>query len=246
MKILIYNDKGCSASSVESIFLALHQEGVQKKYKVDFINQNQLSEAAWMDETALLIFPGGLDKAYHQALTGKPNSQIRCYVESGGAYLGICAGGYYGSASIEFERGNPLEIIEKRELAFFPGIAAGPAYGLGQFCYRSAKEAKIAALELTSQEKAAAYYYGGCYFADAEKYSNTAVIARYREVASQPAAVIHCTIGKGRAVLCGVHPEYSSQFMNPLVSPLFPALRRAEPSRKALFSLILSHLLEKN
>ena len=37
-------------------------------------------------------------------------ARIRKFVEGGGAYLGLCAGAYFGCRHIEFERGTPLEV----------------------------------------------------------------------------------------------------------------------------------------
>jgi len=41
----------------------------------------------------------------------KGNKLIREYVEQGGMYLGLCAGGYYGAQKVEFEVGTPLEVL---------------------------------------------------------------------------------------------------------------------------------------
>src|SRR5439155_581244 len=84
---------------------------------------------------SLFIMPGGRDQPYHAGLQGEANQQIRAFVEEGGAYVGICAGAYYGSARVEFDRGFPLEVCEERELCFFSGTAVGPAYGKGTFAY---------------------------------------------------------------------------------------------------------------
>ena len=83
----------------------------------------------WEQETDLIIIPGGRDVPYHNHLQGEPNQRIRRFVENGSSYLGICAGGYYGSQEVVFEEGGELEVIDKRELAFFPGRAVGPAFG---------------------------------------------------------------------------------------------------------------------
>ena len=50
------------------------------------------------------------------------------YVKSGGSYLGLCAGAYYGCARVVFEPGTPLEVVGGRELQFFPGTARGAAF----------------------------------------------------------------------------------------------------------------------
>lgn len=50
------------------------------------------------------------------------------YVESGGAYLGLCAGAYFACSRVVFEPGLPLEVVGPRELCFFGGIARGSVY----------------------------------------------------------------------------------------------------------------------
>lgn len=50
------------------------------------------------------------------------------FVHSGGSYLGLCAGAYFGCSRVVFEPGTPLEVVGDRELAFFPGIARGAAF----------------------------------------------------------------------------------------------------------------------
>ena len=73
--------------------------------------------------------PGGADLPYCTHLNGHGNSLIRGFVESGGSYLGLCAGAYYGCGHVEFELGNPsMEVQGPRELRFFPGTAKGSVY----------------------------------------------------------------------------------------------------------------------
>eukprot|EP00899_Mesostigma_viride_P023006 jgi/Mesvir1/3890/Mv19837-RA.2 len=72
--------------------------------------------------------PSGTRRPYCLLLNGDGTSRIRRYVESGGAYLGICAGGYFGCGYVEFDKGGPLEVLGPRELRFFPGVARGPVY----------------------------------------------------------------------------------------------------------------------
>ena len=46
----------------------------------------------------------------------------------GGAYLGLCAGAYYGCSPVVFEPGSALQVVGDRELRFFPGTGEGAAY----------------------------------------------------------------------------------------------------------------------
>lgn len=242
-KILIYRDEGAHPLCVRALFRALRQENIDKHYAISYVDCKDLHGKEWQYKTRLLIFPGGRDIPYDRALKGSANQHIRQFVLQGGSYLGICAGGYYGCAKVEFEKGNPLEVIEDRELQFFPGIAQGPAYGPGEFCYQSEKGARIALLDLPSG-KSAAYYNGGCVFLDAKTYSHVQVLACYRDIIDQPAAIIQCYVGRGRAILCGVHPEYSGYSAvskDPFFTSLLPQLQQIEAERKALFNSLLQN-----
>lgn len=157
-----------------------------------------------LQKFSTLIMPGGRDRPYHAELKGRGNSLIREFVEAGGTYLGICAGAYYGSDWVEFEKGYPLEVFEKRELGFFKGSAIGPAYGKGIFEYGSEKGALSARL-IAREKTFHSYYNGGPYFSG--DFTNVKILARYMDLPDQPPAIIECTVGKGKAILSGVHIE---------------------------------------
>lgn len=215
-KILIYRDKGADPFCVASLLAALQQEAVDEFYELGWADKALLQTPVWQEDTHLLIFPGGRDIPYHRALQGAANGHILDFVRQGGRFFGICAGAYYGSAIIEFEMGSEMEVVAERELKFFPGIARGPAYGAGKFSYQNQQGAQMAALELCPSFckaiTAAAYYNGGCAFIEAEKYSTVSVIGRYADLDETPAAIVECAVGAGKALLCGVHPEYSATY----------------------------------
>jgi glutamine amidotransferase-like uncharacterized protein len=244
-KIVIYGDKGASDFCIASLLSALKYEKIDRKYSIAVVDRHFFKNTNWRHCTHLVIFPGGSDTPYHDNLKGLGNSNIRDFVENGGNFLGICAGGYYGSSVIEFELNTPLEIIAERELEFFPGVAQGPAYGINQFDYRSEKGARIAKIHLPSPDmpyESAAYYNGGCAFLNAEKYHTVSVLAQYADIEGQPAAIIKCHVGKGQAILSGVHPEYSSHYKftkKHIKNSLFLALQAIEKKRHALFSSIM-------
>lgn len=250
-RILIYKDQGTHLFGLKSLLFGLQQLEIGSHYTFQWADKKLLISDTWQKNTKLLIFPGGRDIPYHQALKGAGNHSIRKFVKEGGRFLGICAGGYYGSAFIEFEKGGPLEVLEKRELKFFPGVAAGPAYGLQKFCYQSQRGAQIAQLSLFSANtcsfsKSASYYNGGCAFINAQTYSNTTIIARYLDIKHEPAAIVKCQVGKGIAILSGVHPEYSSLYTptKAMLPPLlFTALEQIELARLSLFKSLFQVLL---
>lgn len=244
-KILIYCDEGASLFSVSSLLLALKQEKADQTHLLEFADKELLYETTWKKDTDLLIFPGGRDLPYSQSLKGESNHNIVEFVQNGGRFLGICAGGYYGSSMVDFERGGPLEVLGERELKFFPGTARGPAYGLRKFRYTCSQGAQIAQLS-SSSITTAAYYNGGCAFIQAENYSNVSIIARYKDIEDEPAAIIKCQVGVGQVILSGVHPEFSAYFegtINHIKGSHFLALKGIENERRTLFKSLLSQMI---
>lgn len=189
-------------------------------YAVIPINETVILKEPWGPTCALLVVPGGADLGYCRVLNGEGNRRISDFVRRGGAYLGLCAGSYYGSSKCEFEVGNkPMEVIGSRELSFFPGTCRGGAFK--GFEYHSEKGARAAVLRVTKgafEEDGpatfASYYNGGGVFVDAEKVTGrkVEVLASYDEEldvdgGESKAAVILCHVGDGKALLSGPHPE---------------------------------------
>ena len=176
----------------------------------------------WTASCALLVIPGGADLPYCRTLNGEGNRRICQYVERGGAYLGLCAGGYYGSKRCEFEVGNKkMEVVGDRELAFYPGTCRGLAYP--GFVYHSELGARAVELRVDKTlltegsvpNVFRAYYNGGGVFVDAPKYKDRGVevLASFTEklnvdAGEGSAAVVYCKVGDGAAVLTSPHPEY--------------------------------------
>lgn len=181
-----------------------------------------------MTTCAMLVMPGGADMGYCRTLNGAGNRRITQFVRNGGRYLGLCAGGYYGSKSCEFEVGDKtMEVIGDRELAFYPGICRGGAFP--GFVYHSEAGARAAEVEVaedalttgtgTVPSTFRSYYNGGGVFVDAASLADKGieVLAGYTEKLNVDggegaAAVVYCKVGNGAAVLTGPHPEYVLNF----------------------------------
>lgn len=185
------------------------------------VTADMLVQDPWTATCALLVVPGGADLGYCAALNGAGNRRIDQFVKRGGAYLGFCAGGYYGCGRCEFEVGNKdLEVIGGRELAFFPGTCRGCAFP--GFVYHSESGARAAELKVSKDALSAgnvptvfrSYYNGGGVFVDAPRYAEKGVevLASYTEELNVnpgegTAAVVYCKVGDGAAILTGPHPE---------------------------------------
>ena len=156
---------------------------------------------------------------YCRTLNGEGTWKIQQYVRRGGSYIGFCAGGYFGSAKCEFEIGNKaMEVIGRRELAFFPDTCRGCAFK--GFVYHSEAGAKAVELRVTKGAFKAgvvpqafrSYYNGGGVFVDAVRHQDQGVeiLASYTEeldVEGGSAAVVYCKVGEGGVLLTGPHPE---------------------------------------
>ncbi len=235
MKIKLYIDQGVDRTLTPFL--------VKQLDDVSSIQSKQLIRSDWEEETDLLIMPGGRDVPFDIKLRGEGNRRIRQFIEQGGAYLGICAGAYYGCKKVEFDVGQPLEVQGVRELVFFPGVASGPAFGPGTFRYGTEWGTK-AALISYQNDSLRTYFNGGCTFVDAEAHTHVDILSRYLEIEGEPPAIIKLGIGKGNVILSGVHFEIGCDYPS-LDGDLKSALISNELKRKVLFTHIFN-LLNKN
>ncbi|MEC7838453.1 MAG: BPL-N domain-containing protein [Chlamydiota bacterium] len=251
-KIVVYSDEGVGPIGLRHLMHSLKNEPRLENFEIKRSKKDLFNTDSWIDDTALLIFPGGRDVFYQKALKGLANQRIYDYVSAGGKYLGICAGGYYGANSITFEKGYPLEVVDTRELRFFPGEARGSVYGGGLFRYGSESGSRAANLKWVHRDEDkgsefTVYFNGGCAFVDAGKYTNVQTLAKYEDIAERPAAIVKCSVGNGTAILCGVHPEYSPKFLDhndPYLHIVHKKLDQGDVKRQHLFGKLLFYLLE--
>ncbi|KAF1814851.1 class II aaRS and biotin synthetase [Eremomyces bilateralis CBS 781.70] len=221
--VLVYSGNGSTVESVRHCVYSLRRL-LSPHYAVIPVTGDVLVKEPWMSSCALLVIPGGADAAYCRTLDGEGNRRIKRYVQGGGAYLGFCAGGYYGSKRCEFEVGSKrMEVIGDRELAFFPGICRGLAFP--GFVYNSEAGARAVELSVNSEALGSdsglsktfrSYYNGGGVFVDAQELvgKGVEVLASYTEPlkvdsGEGAAAVIFCKSGSGRIILTGPHPEFA-------------------------------------
>lgn len=213
-----------NGSTVESVRHCLYtlRRLLAPNYAVIPVTGDMLIKEPWTASCAALVIPGGADQGYCKTLNGEGNRRIRQFVERGGVYIGLCAGGYFGSKRCEFEVGNKLlEVVGDRELAFYPGIARGCAFP--GFVYHSEKGARAVDLKVDKSVLTAgtvpnvfkSYYNGGGVFVDAPKFreQGVEVLASYTEPlavdsSEGSAAVVYCKVGQGAALLTGPHPEF--------------------------------------
>lgn len=234
-KILIYDNDPESTGpvSVAELYTSLLAV-VDSQYHIERVNSACLNYQDWSLNTALLVIPGGRAKPHYLNLAAGGNQKIIDYVQAGGQYLGLCAGGYYGAAQTVFERGGDLEVYDTGPLNFYSGIAEGPAYGLGKFQYQKETGAALATICFENSENdlrsLQVYFNGGCFF-HGHNDQNVKILARYQDIKDQPIAIVECRVGAGKAILSGVHFEYSHPYLE-------------QTSRLQFFAGIMKRLLD--
>ncbi|KAH6617762.1 biotin-protein ligase [Chaetomium sp. MPI-SDFR-AT-0129] len=233
LNVLVYTGTGSTLGSVRHSIYTLRRL-LGPNYAVTPLTESALLKEPWAPTCALLVFPGGADLGYCRVLNGEGNRSIAQYVRRGGAYLGFCAGGYYGCKRCEFEVGDKegLEVVGSRELGFFPGTCRGGAFR--GFRYHSEDGARAAGVEVVKGAFAEGeeelpdgfrcYYNGGGVFVDADKLAETSskvqVLATYTEdiaveAGETKAAMVYCKFGEGAVILTGPHPEFDAVNLSP-------------------------------
>ncbi|KAF3934396.1 hypothetical protein ABW20_dc0108618 [Dactylellina cionopaga] len=241
MNVLVYSGLGTTAESVKHCLDTL-RKFLSPRYAVAPISADAIIQGRWLSTCSLLCLPGGADLGFCKALNGTGNRYIQQYVRRGGKFIGFCAGAYFASADIEFEKGDPsLEVTGTRELRFFPGLCQGAAFK--GFRYNSEAGARACILAVTGKlldmgapVAFTSYYNGGGIFVDAEMLADKGVeiLARYKDIdvgqedTRGNVAAVGCQVGAGYAFLIGTHPEFAAEALNRSLGPYPDALKELE------------------
>ncbi|WWC68621.1 biotin-[acetyl-CoA-carboxylase] ligase [Kwoniella pini CBS 10737] len=255
-QVLVYSGPGVSPLSLSHTILTLSLL-LLPHYTVQPVTPELLSSQPWEPSCALLVIPGGRDLPFVEELTikRKVTKRIKEYVDEGGRYLGICAGAYFGTSQVKFDVGGSMEVTGNRDLAFFPGSSEGPTYPGFQYASENGSRAVSLFLEPSSSSSNSThrsidhvYYNGGGHFIlPSPTPSNTQVLARYADVEGEPIAAVLTKNGKGKSVLCSLHPEYplndppARLAINKLEHP--PEVEEIEASDKARIEWVEELLL---
>lgn len=229
--IFFYCDKGVNRSLLNMLISQL------SKFSCHKISAKGVLQDGWQKKCDLFVISGGRDLPYVEKLKQEGCQKIRDYVLSGGRFLGICAGAYFASSFVEFDKGGKLEVLGRRDLRFFNGKAVGPVFGVNTFRYNSefgVRAPLICYKDENGELLLKVYYNGGCYFDT--KIARYNLLAKYLEL-DKP-SIIKCNVGDGKAILSGVHFEYSPLLSKNPVQELVDE----EEKRKRLFKSIFDQL----
>ncbi|XP_069134168.1 uncharacterized protein [Argopecten irradians] len=166
--VAVYLGEGACEQNAQVVIETLKTHLKENYYVFKYISPEETIEGSWKKSTALYVIGGGYDLGYIRALGDKGTQEIRQYVSEGGAYLGLCAGSYFGCDYIEFDKKGPQEVCGERILKFFPGLCVGPVWG--PYNYGSESGARAALVDYfdkgtqLSPTTLRAYFNGGGMF----------------------------------------------------------------------------------
>ena len=147
-----------------------------------------------------IVMPGGWS-VFQRAAAGKEGlDAIRCFVEKGGTYLGVCAGAYLAAKDVRWQGGTypyPLILFDGIAEGSLPEVAAWPKAGDVRVKVTAAGRRR----GIATAGEGVFHYKGGPRFVGG---TAVEVLAQY---ADGTAAIIARPFGKGEVVLNGVHFE---------------------------------------
>lgn len=197
--VLIYSDDGTWEDGIIALEHFFDNQNIthNRIYAAD-LNANE-----WNKEAKAILFPGGYSYNYQLAITLAAVDSIRTYVANGGGYIGICAGAYFASKTVDWEgEAYPYE------LALFDGTATGSLNYVApwpNYVMTDIKLNKQNPISGNDKSKISVLYYGGPIFTPNAGVS-VDTVATWNSADNTP-AVINFEYENGRVLLLGPHLE---------------------------------------
>lgn len=196
--VAVYNGRGAWNESVAGFENFLDWKGISwEEVRARDINEHDLRPLY-----KVLFMPGGYAATYSQAIKESGLENIRNFVDSGGAYLGTCAGAYFAADYSVWAD----ETVDY-PLGLFQGYVEGADQEIGfgdTWLMTLLRMNKSNLINTFEPDTTYMLYYGGPRFV-VHRGQPVDVLATY-EVGREPAA-INFTYGSGRVALLGTHPE---------------------------------------
>ncbi|MCC7075626.1 MAG: hypothetical protein IT198_00730 [Acidimicrobiia bacterium] len=168
-----------------------------------------------------LVAPGGWAWWRNRFVTAAGESGIRAFVESGGNFVGFCAGAYWAADAVTFAEGDRDYQTYEYDLALWPGTTMGP---LAWMPWNGGTNANLDAVAIdTSNPTMAAigvpgevrlFYAGGPWFvadpapAGLEVWGRAvAPVGAATTDGTGEATIVRYGVGAGNVILFAYHPE---------------------------------------
>jgi len=198
--ILIYDGAIADKDGVKKVTQMAEEKGYEVEYISNIANlPDRLSGAK-----AFVI--GGTQDDTGDLLKDLYNVQddLKKYIENGGNYLGICGGAYVASKGSQWEDGyeTGIKLVDIESFAY-DGKYTDP---------------QIISITWLETQRTIYYQYGPA-FAKSNIPTNSTIYAYYNNE-NQDVAAFLTTLGKGKIILFGPHPEADSTWLIDTPEPL--------------------------
>jgi glutamine amidotransferase-like uncharacterized protein len=192
------------ASSSTSSRTALQSMFSWMNASVDILYASDINEGDLANYDMIAI-PGGWAGTYNVDLAGKGITEIRSFVEDGGAFFGVCAGAYFACDKLRWESG-----FLEYQLDLYAGYGVGPIEEIADWPNYDMAEIAInqtsPLIDLTGEPaNHSVMYYGGPWFEITDQ-EGIHTLATY--TANNRSAMIAFEYEEGRVFLSGPHPEW--------------------------------------
>lgn len=128
----------------------------------------------------------------------------------------------------------------------FLGCCIGPVFP--GFDYDSSRGSHAAKVNFKNQKESftfQCFFDGGGKFVSENPFPNVEILGAYAEFPELPAAIVKCAVGKGMAILSGVHWEYKGSDLDksdPYLERIIPAIEQSEEERLKCVDIIMNLL----
>ena len=197
---LYFGDSGASTSSRTALqfMFSWMNATVEVVYASDIVDGDLV-------DFDMLVIPGGWAGTYNEELAGIGITEIREFVQDGGAFFGVCAGAYFGCDLISWEGGTidyPLGLFGGWGIGPIEEIAEWPDYAMCEISLNHSSSIIDFSGEPANHS---VMYYGGPWF-DVSGQEGIHTLATFE--ANNKSAMIAFDYEEGRVFLSGPHPEW--------------------------------------
>ncbi len=199
VQIAIYNGEGTWAEGITALQHFFDWKGISH----DTIGHTTINTINLSNYYDAILFPGGYAFNYKIKINASGRQNIKSLINNGGGYIGICAGAFFASDSVEWEGvkyNYPLDLFDGIAFGAIASIAAWPGYNMTSLVMNAGNPIN----QFGTSTQTMLYYGGPAFFPHTNVDIDT--VATWGDY-NNDNAIINFSYGQGRVLLVGPHPE---------------------------------------